>query len=186
MRLILLGDCAFGLGPFHEHLGNPVIVNFGFMRAKIDSVGSMAGGCAGIDTPDTRYVFLGGTSNAIRAFIRSMDDGDFFRELYGDLDYLASQFTWWNLDRRLYLARSLPVNDRVCEREGVQVNNRYIGIVNRALEEACERHSLSLVTLEEGLIDDNDELWEEFTTDGLHLNEKGYFVLKNNLLSIFS
>jgi lysophospholipase L1-like esterase len=185
MRLILLGDCAFGLGPFHDHSGDPVIVNFGFMRAKIDSVGSMAGGCAGIDTPESRYVFLGGSSNAIRAFVRGMEDEDFYQEVYEDLEYLANQFSWWNLAGRLVMARALPVNDRVCEREGVQVSNRYMKVVNRALEDACARHSLTLVNLEKGLCDAGNELREEYTTDGLHLNEKGYLILKDNLLSFF-
>lgn len=183
MRLVLLGDCAFGLGPFHRHSGDPIMINFGFMRAKLDSVGSLAGGCAGITTPDTLFCILGGTSNALRAHVRNMVTDSFLDELAQDLTYLVDQFSFWGLNDQTILFNCLPVNDAMCRDNNVTVSNRYIDTVNKALTYIASDRNLPLLDLSTNLTDNHGQLAGDLSTDGLHLNSSGYEILEVNLLA---
>jgi lysophospholipase L1-like esterase len=181
MRLVFLGDCTFGLGPFHDHNGPVKMINFGFMRAKIDSIGSMAGGCAGIDDHDTRFLIMCGVSNAIRAHTRKMTESEYTGELEEDLRYLVNQYRWWNILQKVHLFTCLPVKDSLCRKNTMELNNRYVDYTNTMLAKTAAANTIPLHSLDDGLVDNSNELLEDLTTDGLHLNEKGYAILRKNL-----
>lgn len=52
---------------------------------------------------------------------------------------------------------------------------------NRAVEELAVRHGYEFINVNEGLMDTEGNLKEEYTMDGVHMYANGYAVVLNNL-----
>ncbi len=107
-----------------------------------------------------------------------------------EFDILDSTFTLFNLissinrqlpDTKILLISPLPIREAL-QRTRARCNRtlRQLG------EEQCkiseELKNVTYLALHEQFCDDQQELAEPYTSDGLHLNEEGYRVLGNVLL----
>lgn len=158
------------------------MINFGFMRAKIDSVASMAGGIAGVSQPGDSILVMVGASNALRAGINGSGLDTLRQELEKDYGFLLSQFRWWGLTDRLVVSYPLPVNENLCAASSILLNLALLGqvtsVISTVFTGVCPVADLS-----SGLCSPGGGLNAVFTDDGLHLNEEGYNILMNNILS---
>jgi len=69
----------------------------------------------------------------------------------------------------------LPINTQKFQRN--KVNDKIIEL-NEQLQRFAKELSFQYIDLFSAFLDKNNELDEQYTTDGLHLNGKGYLVWK--------
>ena len=74
----------------------------------------------------------------------------------------------------VFLQSILPVNNRTLNFESRFDNAKAIQAINRQLIQPPSDLNFNYLDLYEDFIDDSNRLISAFTTDGLHLNEKGY------------
>ena len=70
----------------------------------------------------------------------------------------------------IYVQSILPV------REPSSVDNGRIDIANEIIEELAAEYECEFIDIHSAFIDENGEMKEELTKDGVHLNEDGYAV----------
>ena len=72
----------------------------------------------------------------------------------------------------LYVQSTLPLNPKTKFYEGF---NEKANELNKLLEAGSDRYDYIYLDIAASLCDDNGDLKEEYTTDGIHLSALGYF-----------
>lgn len=84
-------------------------------------------------------------------------------------------------DTQIYLQSVLPINDKLYNffYKGAKATNDKIIILNKQLKDLASEPGVQYIDLSSFFTDDKNQLDEQFTADGLHLNGKAYLVWKN-------
>lgn len=82
---------------------------------------------------------------------------------------------------KIYVQSILPINKIKCEKiftvnkkMVITLSNDEIRIVNNKINDLCNKMNITYINCYNMMIDDKNELQEEFTSDGVHLTIKGY------------
>lgn len=75
----------------------------------------------------------------------------------------------------VYVQSILPVRDPS------NVDNGRIDIANEIIEELAVEYECEFIDIHSAFIDENGEMKEELTKDGVHLNENGYAVWREQI-----
>lgn len=86
----------------------------------------------------------------------------------------------------IYLESIYPVNHDIRRNNAGNRKNSDIKEINEKLEEYCEDNDITYIDMYDLLKDDDDNLKEEYTKDGLHLSDKGYEVVTKEIKQIIS
>lgn len=86
-------------------------------------------------------------------------------------------------DTQIYLQSVLPINDKLYNffYKGAKATNDKIIILNKHLKDLSWKFGVQYIDLSSFFMDDKNQLDEQFTADGLHLNGKAYVVWKSAL-----
>ncbi len=74
----------------------------------------------------------------------------------------------------IYIESLYPVNREIKNNGAEDRNNEDIKEVNKKLKEYCQKEKLTYIDMYQQLEDENGNLKEEYTKEGLHLSDKGY------------
>lgn len=85
-----------------------------------------------------------------------------------------------NSNTKIYLETIYPVNSDK-RKQDKERNNKTISDINKELKKYCESSNIEFIDIYSYLVDDNDKLKDEYTEDGLHLNDFGYDVVTSIL-----
>ena len=86
----------------------------------------------------------------------------------------------------IYLESIYPVNHDIRRNNAGNRKNSDIKEINEKLEDYCEDNDITYIDMYDLLKDDDDNLKEEYTKDGLHLSDKGYEVVTKEIKQIIS
>lgn len=81
----------------------------------------------------------------------------------------------------LYIESIYPVNPDVRRSKSGNRNNDDIKQINKELKKYCKENKINYINLYDLLKDENDNLKEEYTKDGLHLSDEGYKVVTEEI-----
>jgi len=84
-------------------------------------------------------------------------------------------------DTQIYLQSVLPINEKLYNffYKKAKATNAKIITLNKQLKDLASELGVRHIDLSPFFIDDKNQLDEQFTADGLHLNGKAYLVWKN-------
>ena len=86
----------------------------------------------------------------------------------------------------IYFESILPVNNTDASKiKPATVGNRdndYIVTVNKEIKEICKKQKVNYLDVYKEFVDDNNQMKLNYTADGLHLSELGYYKLTQILL----
>lgn len=165
--IVFFGDSITQLGDFQKAYPNLKIINLGLSG---DSVVEMSERTEMVGYMSPKKVF-------IMAGINSMHSNSVatVAEQYKKL-LMAIESEVPKAE--IYVHSVLPVSKK---KEKEVVNNRDISSLNNLLEEYAKEQGYVYIDLYSLMVSSEGELDSELTTDGLHLNQKGY-ELWNNLI----
>ena len=86
----------------------------------------------------------------------------------------------------IYVESIYPVNHDIRRNNAGNRENSDIKEINEKLEDYCEDNDITYIDMYDLLKDDDDNLKEEYTKDGLHLSDKGYEVVTKEIKQIIS
>ena len=81
----------------------------------------------------------------------------------------------------LYIESIYPVNPDVRRSKSGNRNNDDIKQINKELKKYCKENKINYINLYDLLKDEDDNLKEEYTKDGLHLSDEGYKVVTEEI-----
>jgi len=160
--IIFLGDSVIAYGHWNELLSLPAAKNrgipgdttFGVMERLQDV----------IDGNPAKILVFAGFNDIIRNIpVDVMMDN--FSEMIGRIKTASTSTA-------IYLQTLTPVNDAFIDLIG---KRKYIIAVNNGLKDLAEKENVGLIDLHSHFLDDSGNLDEQYTFDGLHMNDLGYF-----------
>lgn len=84
----------------------------------------------------------------------------------------------------IYVQSLYPVNKNVNDGESVRSrNNEKIKDINTLLKKTCEDKKVEFINIFELLVDEDGNLTEEYTDDGLHINSDAYKIVTKAILN---
>ena len=81
---------------------------------------------------------------------------------------------------KIYIESVLPFNDQIFPSRYLRTNEN-IEELNRGIKKLAEKYAYPYLDLVPFFMDENGRLPENYTVDGLHLNEKGYTIWKSRI-----
>ena len=101
------------------------------------------------------------------------------KEILDNCEIIVDQIITDSPETKIYLESILPVNKKYGRFEKHYSKSDSIVSLNKGLESLAKRKGQNYVDLYTSFIDDENNLKDEFTEDGLHLNGKAYQVWKS-------
>ena len=85
-------------------------------------------------------------------------------------------------DATIYVESVYPINSTIENTVVTNRTNKKVKALNKKLSDYCYKENCNYINLYDTLTDDEGNLKEEYTEDGLHLNSLGYVVITRELL----
>lgn len=99
--------------------------------------------------------------------------------VYENISRILETIQFESIATKIYLLSILPVSHKKDYQAKVKIrNNNDIQVLNRHLEEQLLAEYIDLYPY---LLDDEGNLADDYTTDGLHLSQKGYAIIAEHL-----
>jgi len=106
-------------------------------------------------------------SNSIREIVDGIQDNRPYAEIYVESLYPINNTENEKID--LEMVNVLRDNDKIKN-------------INKEIKKMCKEKKVTYIDLYSLLVDDNDQLNIDYTTEGLHLNNEGYKVVTDELM----
>jgi lysophospholipase L1-like esterase len=166
--IIFFGDSQFEYANWNELLERDDILNRGIAG---DVISGLIGRVEEICRHQPKKIFIEIGTN-------DLSMGLSVAEIMADYEKLIEEIKS-RISTEIYINSVLPVQDLPDE----NYQNTEILNLNRKIKDFCEKQSLKYIDLTETFTDDNSgNLKTEYTSDGLHLNAKGYLEWKRILM----
>lgn len=163
--IIFLGDSLTDSCEWNEILNHPQIVNRGIMGDTTDGVLNRL---SPILASQPRQIFL---MIGINDLARKKD----FSGILVNYQQILATIKQQSPQTEVYVKSVLPINKTLFEKGP---NNEMIRTLNTQLQRLSENYSYAYIDLHSQLVDENQQLDERYTLDGLHLNGTAYLIWK--------
>lgn len=174
-NFLFLGDSITDYYPLEEYYDNLPVVNSGVAGNKtVDILGDMKNRVYQYNP--TKVFLLIGTNDL------DSNDKDIVDTTFNNIKEIIKEIKENRSDATIYVESVYPINSNI---ENNVVNNRTnkkIKSLNRKLSNYCKEDNCNYINLYNDLIDEEGNLKEQYTEDGLHLNSLGYVVVTRELL----
>ena len=164
-KIIFLGDSITNFCEWYELFGKVNIKNRGIDG---DIISNLSNRIEGIIASKPKKIFLTIGINDL------VDKG--VDEILAGYEKLVHQIVQKTPETQLYLQSILPTKDR---RESA---NRDIIKINERIRKIAEKYTINYINLFDLFKTGANDLNEDYSFDGLHLNGKGYLVWKDAIL----
>ena len=174
-NFLFLGDSITDFYPLEEYYDNLPVVNSGIAGNKTTDI---------LNDMQTRIYQYNPTKVFLLIGTNDLDsnDEDVVDTTFDNIKEIVREIRENRSDATIYVESVYPVNSTI---ENNTVNNRAnrkIRKLNEKISQYCDGESCNYINLYDDLIDEEGNLKEEYTEDGLHLNSLGYVVITRELL----
>lgn len=109
--------------------------------------------------------------------INDIMDGKPKNQFLEEYEILLNKFKTLN-NCEIYVQSCLPVNNSKYKHP---INNQIVKQINDGLCILCKKLQVNFINLYDSFLNENQELNENFTKDGVHLNGDGYLIWKDKI-----
>jgi lysophospholipase L1-like esterase len=162
--IIFLGDSLTDLCEWAEVFQNNQIKNRGICGDTTDGVLNRLDEIVGA-RPKKLFIMIG---------INDLNQGKSVSYIVNNYKLILDIFKHQIPQTKVFIQSLLPINTKFRINK---INNEIIE-VNEEIQRLTKEFSFHYIDLFSAFLDNNNELDEQYTTDGLHLNGKGYLVWK--------
>lgn len=163
--IIFLGDSLTDSCEWNEMLNHPQILNRGIIGDTTDGVLNRL---TPILASQPRQIFL---MIGINDLARKKD----FSGILVNYQQILATIQQQSPQTEVYVKSVLPINKTQFQKGP---SNEMIRNLNTQLQRLSENYSYSYIDLHSQLVDENQQLDERYTLDGLHLNGTAYLIWK--------
>lgn len=101
-------------------------------------------------------------------------------EIFSNIKEIINKIRTTKKSTEIYVESIYPVNREMSDAVGSRENSD-IEEINTMLEEYCNDEDIIYINTYNELLDDDGNLKEEYSTDGLHLSDEGYEIVTETL-----
>lgn len=172
-KIVFAGDSItdrYNLNKYYQY-DDKIVVNSGISGYQTKNV--IARFYNLIEQHEADKVFLLIGTNDIGAYVDRDEVVQNIKQIFEDTKEV-------NPKAKLYYQTIYPVNRNLNDGLGGR-NNKDIKYINEKMKSYCEKHNITYLDVYSVLKDEDDNLAEKYTLDGLHLNDDGYDAVTNYL-----
>ena len=170
--IVFLGNSLTNGCEWHELLGMPNVVNRGIsgdiIPGLMDRLDPIVAG-----KPAKIFVMCG---------VNDLSHNLTTDSIAHDMDLLLERIQTESPSTKIYLQSLLPFNMNVREWKTLVGKEQQTREINARYKEIAERRGITWIDLYPLVVDDNGNLREEFTNDGLHLLGPAYLIWRDAVM----
>lgn len=102
-------------------------------------------------------------------------------EVVENIKKIIEEIKTYRKEAEIYLESIYPVNEEINKKVVGARENDDINEINKEIEKYTKEEGITFINTHELLVDEDGLLKEDYTDDGLHLNEEGYEVVSKTL-----
>lgn len=170
--ILFLGASLIEYGQWKEYFPTYTIVNRGVAGIKIDDVIDVIP-VTKKDNPSKIFVMVG-----LNDLFYCNNQNNITKSYIKLIKKLKAQFPSANI----FIQSVLPINEKICLRKHV---NSAIPAINEKLKKVCNASDVGFIDLYPSFCDDECQLNQELTFDGIHLNSSGYTIWVEKIKTFF-
>lgn len=173
--IVFVGDSITDMGEFPELFGDINIKNRG---VNSDTISGVLNRIENVAKQHPKKIFLMVGTN-------DLGDNAFEEETINSYKEILQNIKKVSPDTEIYVQSVLPTNDSfwvpggISELVGRQQTNAIIKKFNTEIKQLSEQENVRYVNLFDSFIDENGNMKDELTIDGLHLSGNGYLLWKS-------
>lgn len=172
-KIVFAGDSItdfYDLGQYYQY-DNKILVNSGVSGYKTTNIIKKFKNLIEQHQADKLFLMIG---------TNDLGGGTDRDEVISNIKNIIEMTKSQSPDTKIYLESIYPVN--LSKRSSTEKrNNEDIRYINIQLKKYCEENDITYLEVYSLLADSNGELKDEYTEDGLHLNNAGYDVITSYL-----
>ncbi len=171
-KIIFVGDSIterYDLTKYYDY-DNKLIINSGVSGYRTNNIISRFNVLVKQHQANKMFLLIG-TNDVSREI--SADD------IFYNIKRIINMTKEQSPDTKIYVESVYPVNNNM-EKAGKRTND-VIKDINEKLEEYCNQNNIIYINMYDELTDSEGYLDQQYTVDGLHLNDKGYEVVTSKL-----
>ena len=174
-NFLFLGDSITDFYPLEEYYDNLPVVNSGIAGNKTTDI---------LSDMQTRVYQYNPTKVFLLIGTNDLDSNanDIVNTTFNNIKEIVREIKENRSNATIYVESVYPVNSNI---ENNSVNNRTnkkIKALNKKISNYCDGKNCNYINLYDDLTDEETNLKEEYTEDGLHLNSLGYVVITREML----
>lgn len=98
-------------------------------------------------------------------------------QIVSEIEKIVKEIEDYDKNITVYVESLYPVNSKIVNSAAASKDNKKIIKINKLLKEYCKESGIQYIDIYDSLLDENENLKEEYTTDGLHISEAGYKII---------
>ena len=111
--------------------------------------------------------------------INDLKNGISNDEVLNNIEIIIKKIKENSKDTIIYVESLYPISDEKDKKNIKKIvpktDNNEIKETNKKLNELCKKYNIKYINVYDKLLNDKGSLKKDYTTDGLHLNDLGYF-----------
>ena len=174
-NFLFLGDSITDFYPLEEYYDNLPVVNSGIAGNKTTDI---------LSDMQTRVYQYNPTKVFLLIGTNDLDSNaeDIVVTTFNNIKEIVREIKENRGDATIYVESVYPVNSTIENNVANNRTNKKIKSLNKRLFDYCDGKNCDYINLYDDLVDEDGNLKEEYTEDGLHLNTLGYVVVTRELL----
>ncbi len=174
-NFLFLGDSITDFYPLEEYYDNLPVVNSGVSGDKTSDILNNMKERVYQYNP-TKIFLLIGTNDL------DSTDEDIVDTTFNNIKEIVNEIRKNRKEATIYVESVYPINSTIENNTVYNRTNKKIKSLNKKISNYCNGEKCKYVNLFDVLADEEGNLEEKYTDDGLHLNSLGYVVITRELL----
>ena len=174
-NIVFLGDSITYLLPVNDIFNNMPAINSGISGYKTRDILDSMYDLVYKYNPTKVFVLIG-----INDYI-FMDEDNSEEKITERIIEILKKIEKNRPNAKIYLQSIYPVNKELGKWKK-DINNDTIKNINKSIKEYAEKNDITYINVFDELLDDNGNLREKYTDDGLHPSSKGYIKITSVLM----
>lgn len=171
-NIVFLGDSITDFYDLDKYYEGYHVVNSGIGGNQTKDILDDMNGRVYQYNPSKIFILIG---------TNDLHDGKSVEEISDNIKQIVDEIVKNRPETKIYLESIYPVNKDINEVAVGTRTNSDITEINNLLEDFCEEKDINYVDIYNLLTDDDGNLSNEYSNDGLHLNDKGYEVVTDKI-----
>lgn len=174
-NFLFLGDSITDYYPLGEYYDNLPVVNSGIAGNKTTDI---------LSDMQTRVYQYNPTKVFLLIGTNDLDSNaeDIVDTTFNNIKEIVREIKEKRSDATIYVESVYPVNSTIENSSAGNRTNKKIRNLNKKISSYCDGEVCNYINLFDDLIDEEGNLKQDYTEDGLHLNTLGYVVVTRELL----
>ena len=174
-NIVFFGDSITNKYKVEEFFSNTYVINSGISGDKSEDLLNRMNDVYKYN-PSKVFILIG---------INDLNNGIKEDEILNNIQKIINGIKTNRMHSKIYIESVYPINRDVFNEKDYSFNedisNNTIKEFNKKLKKLCKENDITYINVYDSLLDDNGNLKEVYTLEGLHLNDLGYFKVTSTI-----